>query len=64
LDRVETLQEDSKGICLGWDKLLDESEFEKEFEYMSEQVVWILLFTSFWYVDFLYGKDPFSKMMS
>jgi hypothetical protein len=36
-------------------KILSESEFEKASQYGSTEVVWILLFTSFWLVDFLFG---------
>jgi hypothetical protein len=40
-----------------------ESEFGKDLWYRSEQAVWILLFTSFWIVDFLFDKDFFSTRM-
>jgi hypothetical protein len=40
-----------------------ESEFGKDLWYRSEQAVWILLFTSFWIVDFLFDKDFFPTRM-
>jgi hypothetical protein len=40
LDRAETLQKDSRGICLCWGKLSGESEFGKNMQYRSEQAIW------------------------
>jgi hypothetical protein len=56
-------QENSRGIGLCWGKVSDESEFEKNMRYRSEQTVWFLLFTSFWLMDFQFGKDPFPTRM-
>jgi hypothetical protein len=39
------------------------SKFEKDLWYRSKQAVWILLFTSFWIVDFLFDKDCFPTKM-
>ena len=63
LDRAKILPEDSTNMCLCWGKLLGELKFRKDLWYRSEQAVWIFLFTSFWLVDFLFGKNHlFTRM--
>jgi len=60
---AKTLLKDFKGNFLCWDKFSGESEFGKDLRFRSEWAVWILLFTSFWPVDFLFGNNPFFKRM-
>jgi hypothetical protein len=55
---AETLLDDCRGICLCCGKFSGESEFGKDLRYRSEHAIQILLFTFFWPVDFLFGKDP------
>jgi len=59
LDRPEILHGVSWHVFLPWVKISGPSEFRKASQYRSTEVVRILLFTSFWLVDFLFGKDAF-----
>jgi len=63
LDQDETWHEDLEGIVLYWGKVSGELEFRKDLWYRSEQTAQILLFTSFWLVDFLFGKVSFPTRM-
>jgi hypothetical protein len=51
----EILHEISWHVVLPWVTISDQSEFGKALQYGSTEAVQILLFTSFWLVDFLFG---------
>ena len=59
LDIAEILRGVSWHVFLPWVKISAQLEFGKTSQYGSIEVVRILLFTSFWLVNFLFGKDPF-----
>jgi len=44
-------------------KCLGELKVGKDLQCSLEQAVRILLFISFWHVNFLFGKDPFPTRM-
>jgi len=55
LDWTESLHGVSCHVILRWVKISGQLEFEKASQYGSTEAVQILLFTSFWLVDFLFG---------
>jgi len=55
LDRAESLCKVSWDVVLPWVKFSGQSKFGKALKHGSTEAVWILLFTSFWLVDFLFG---------
>ena len=55
LDRDNILCGLSRHVVLPCFKISGQSEFGKASKHRSTEAVWILLFTSFWLVDFLFG---------